>query len=92
MLFTNLNILKYSSSTKQTVTQELEEEEDSLNREFGAVCADLSSLQQTADHISHEIVSLTALLETASGSPYHSPLFEQLACHYTLEACWLQYH
>ena len=48
--------------------QELEEEEDTLNREFGAVCADISSLQESADNISHEIISLTALLETASGT------------------------
>ena len=49
------------------VLQELEEEEDTLNREFGAVCADISCLQESADNISHEIISLTALLETASG-------------------------
>ena len=38
-----------------------------LNKEFGAVCSDISSLQQTAENIGHEIISLTALLETASG-------------------------
>ena len=50
----------------------MEEEEDLLNKEFGTICSDISSLQQTSDNISHEIVSLTALLETSnSGNTWY---------------------
>lgn len=48
--------------------QELEEEEDALNREFGSVCADIAAQQDKTEDLAHELTSLTALMETASGN------------------------